>query len=335
MKQFLIAIALLIPTSLFAQPQRKIEKMDPALEELIASDANIEVLGGEAAGIKFRWTEGPAWDKKANAILFTDIPNNRVVKWSEKDGMKEYIKPSGFTGAAKFDGSEPGANGLAFDSLGNLTLCQHGDRCLAKWMDGKFVKIAEKNDGKRFNSPNDLVYHANGNIYFTDPPYGLPKGMTDPTKEKDYQGVYLLKADGTVILLTKEMSRPNGIGLSPDGKTLYVANSDNDQAPIWKSFPVKDDGTIGVGKLFFDSMEYVKKKMPGAPDGLKVDEKGNVWATGPGGVWVFNSAGKPLGLISTGVPTANCGFGDDGKTLYITANTELLRIKVKVKGLGF
>jgi gluconolactonase len=329
MKRFLIAMSIaLVASSIHAQmPERKLQKMDPAFDELIAPDTKIEVLAGG-----FKWSEGPVWDKANAAILFTDIPNNRVMKWSEKGGLSEYIKPSGFTGTAKFDGREPGANGLAFDAKGVLVLCQHGDRCVAKWVDGKFVQIASKHDGKRFNSPNDLVYHPNGDLYFTDPPYGLPKNMDDPAKEIPYQGVYRLKPDGTITLLTKEMSRPNGIGFSPDAKTLYVANSDNAAAPIIKAFPVKEDGTLGEGKLFFDTMEYVKKKMPGSPDGLKVDSKGNVWATGPGGVWVLNSAGKPLGLISTSVPTANCAFGDDGSTLYITANTELLRVKLKVKG---
>jgi gluconolactonase len=325
----LAAAALALPAAA-QMPKREIQTWDPALNALIAPDARIEVLAGG-----FKWSEGPVWDKANNAILFTDIPNNRVMKWSETGGLQEYIKPSGFTGKAKFDGKEPGANGLAFDSKGVLTLCQHGDRCVAKWVNGKFVQIASKHDGKRFNSPNDLVYHPNGDLYFTDPPYGLPKNMDDPAKEIPYQGVYRLKPDGKIDLLTKEMSRPNGIGLSPDAKTLYVANSDNDKAPLWKSFPVKADGTLGEGKVFFDCTEQVKKKMPGSPDGLKVDAKGNVWATGPGGVWVFDPAGKPLGLIATGVPTANCGFGDDGSTLYVTANTELLRVKVKVKGLGF
>ncbi|MFO0938913.1 MAG: SMP-30/gluconolactonase/LRE family protein [Gemmataceae bacterium] len=329
----LLALTLLISSiaPAWAQmPTRKIEKMDSALDALIDPDAKIEVLAGD-----FKWAEGPAWDKKNKAVLFTDIPNNRIMKWSETGGILEYIKPSGYTGTAKFEGYEPGANGLAFNSKGVLTMCQHGDRCVAQWANGKFTRIATHYEGKRFNSPNDLVFHPNGDLYFTDPPYGLPKNMDDPAKELPFQGVYRLGKDGKITLLTKEMSRPNGIAFSPDAKTLYVANSDNDAAAIWKSFPVKADGTLGEGKLFFDSMEYVKKKWPGSPDGMKVDTQGNVWATGPGGVWIFNSAGKPLGLISTGVPTANVAFGDDGKTLYITANHELLRVKVKVKGLGF
>ncbi len=308
-----------------------VERLDPAFDALVPPGAKIEVLAGG-----FKWAEGPVWVPAQKAVLFTDIPNNRVMKWSAQGGLSEYLKPSGFTGPAKFDGREPGANGLALDKIGNLILCQHGDRCIAQLnKDGKsFTKLADKHDGKRFNSPNDLVYHPNGDLYFTDPPYGLPKGMDDPAKEIAYQGVYRLKPDGTVTLLTKELSRPNGIAFSPDHKTLYVANSDGDR-PIWMAFPVTDDGTLGAGKVFFDAMPMVKAKKPGGCDGLKVDVKGNLFATGPGGVLVFSPDGKHLGTLATGVPTANCGWGDDGRTLYITANDKLVRVKTSTKGLGF
>ena len=179
-----------------------------------------------------------------------------------------------------------------------------------------------------------MVVHSNGDIYFTDPPYGLPKGTEDPAKELDFQGVYRLKPSGEVTLLTKELSRPNGIGLSPDGKTLYVANSDV-LRPIWMAFPVQDDGTLGKGRLFADSTAVLKRGKLGLPDGLKVDAKGNVFASGPGGIWLFDPAGKHLGTIETGVPTANCGFGGDGSVLYITANDQLLRVKTLTKGQGF
>jgi len=308
-----------------------IERKDAKFDELVPKDAVIEVLAGG-----FKWSEGPVWFKDGQHLLFSDIPNNRVCKWSEKDGLQaDFLKPSGYTGITKFEGYEPGANGLALDKAGNLVLCQHGDRRVARLeKDGKFTTLADKYDGKRLNSPNDLVYHPSGDLYFTDPPYGLPKQMKDPGKELDFQGVYRLKPNGEVTLLTKEMTRPNGIGLSPDGKTLYVANSDSD-APIWKSFPVKADGTLGEGKVFHDCSEAVKAKKPGGPDGLKVDAKGNLFATGPDGVWVFDPTGKHLGTIVTGVPTANCGFGGDGSTLFITANDKLVRVKTTTKGQGF
>ncbi len=274
------------------------------------------------------------WDKKTNKLLFSDIPNNMIQSWSEKDGLHEFLKPSGYTGTTKFTGHEPGSNGLAFNKAGELVMCQHGDRRIAKWVDSKFVTLADKYMGKRLNSPNDLVFHANGDLYFTDPPYGLPGQMKDPAKELDFQGVYRLKPSGELTLLTKVMSRPNGIGLSPDGKTRYVANSDPEKAN-WMSFPVQADGTLGDGKEFFDTTDLVKAKKPGLPDGLKVDAAGHVWATGPGGVFVFDAAGTHLGTIVTNDKTANVGFGGNGTVLYITANHNLVRVKTKAKGQGF
>jgi gluconolactonase len=307
-----------------------IERLDPKLDELIPKDAVIEVL---ADG--FKWAEGPVWDKKDNAVLFTDIPNNRVMKWSEKDGLKEFLKPSGYTGTSEFKGKEPGANGLAFDKDGHLILCQHGDRRVSRLeKDGKFTPLVEKYEGKRLNSPNDLVYKSNGDLYFTDPPYGLPGNVKDPAKELDFQGVYRITPKGELTLLNAVITRPNGIAFSPDEKTLYVANSDPDHAH-WMAYPVREDGTIGPGRVFFDVVGLVKEKKPGLPDGLKVDAKGNLFATGPGGVFVFTPEGKHLGTLATGVPTANCAFGDDGSTLYITANDKLVRVKTKTKGLGF
>lgn len=331
---FLAAALALVASSAFADEKKPatlgtIERVDPKFDDLIPKDASIEVLGDG-----FKWAEGPVWDKKENAVLFTDIPNNRVMKWSAKDGLKEFLKPSGYTGTAEFTGKEPGANGLAFDKAGNLVLCQHGDRRVARLEAGKFVSLADKYDGKRLNSPNDLVFKSNGDLYFTDPPYGLPKNVDDPAKELKFQGVYRLTPKGELTLLTKEMTRPNGIAFSPDEKTLYVANSDPAKA-IWMAFPVKEDGTLGEGKVFFDATDRVKAKKPGLPDGMKVDAKGNIFATGPGGVLVFSPEGKHLGTLATGVPTANCGWGDDGSTLYITANDKLTRVKTKTKGLGF
>ncbi|VTR97431.1 Gluconolactonase OS=Singulisphaera acidiphila (strain ATCC BAA-1392 / DSM 18658 / VKM B-2454 / MOB10) GN=Sinac_5868 PE=4 SV=1: SGL [Gemmata massiliana] len=309
-----------------------VERKDAKLDALIPKDAKIEVLAGG-----FKWTEGPVWDKKNNALLFTDIPNNRVVRWSAKDGVKEdFIKPSGYTGKDEFKGYEPGANGLAFDKDGNLILCQHGDRRIARFgKDGKFETLADKYMGKRFNSPNDLVFAKSGDLYFTDPPYGLPEQMKDPKKELDFQGVYRLSPKGEVTLLTKEMSRPNGIALAPDEKTLYVANSDPDKA-ILMAFPINADGTLGKGKVIFDATADVKANPnKGLPDGLKVDAKGNIFATAVNGVYVCSPEGALIGRILTNDKTANCAWGDDGTVLYLATNDKLTRIKTTTKGLGW
>ncbi|MFO0805209.1 MAG: SMP-30/gluconolactonase/LRE family protein [Gemmataceae bacterium] len=312
-----------------------IDRKDPKFDEIIPKDAHIELL---AAG--YKWTEGCVWNKKGGFLLYSDIPNNRVVKWSAKDGTADFLKPAGYTGEAKFTGEEPGSNGLAFDKDGTLWLCQHGDRRIAKLgADGKsFVTVVDKYMGKRLNSPNDLVFAKNGDLYFTDPPYGLPGQMKDPNKELDFQGVYKLSAKGELTLLTKEMTRPNGIGLSPDEKTLYVANSDPEKA-IWRAFPIKADGTLGEGKTIYDATKDVveTKAMKGLPDGLKVDAKGNIFATAVNGVYVFGPGPDYpfLGRIVTNDKTANCGWGDDGTVLYLCTNDKLTRIKTATKGLGW
>jgi gluconolactonase len=304
-------------------------RKDPRFDRLIPKDAKLEKL---AEG--FKWTEGPVWVKDGGFLLFSDIPNNRINKW--QDGkISKFLEPAGYTGT-KPRGGEPGTNGLVIDSEGRLVACDHGDRRVYR-LDLKTMKktvLADKYMGKRFNSPNDLAYHSNGDLYFTDPPYGLEKNWDDPARELDFCGVYRLSKNGKLTLLTKEMSRPNGIALSPDEKTLYVANSDPKQ-PVWMAFPVKTDGTIGPGKVFYDATDIVKAKKPGLPDGLKVDIHGNLFATGPGGVQVFAADGTLLGTLDTGVPTANCAFGEDGTVLYIAANDSIARIRTRTKGNGF
>jgi gluconolactonase len=308
-----------------------IDRKDPKLDALIPKDAKIEVLAG---GLK--WAEGPIWDKKDNALLFSDIPNNRVMKWSAKDGLMEFLKPSGYTGKEEFKGPEPGSNGLTYDKNGSLILCQHGDRRIARLgKDGKFETLVDKYMGKRLNSPNDLIYNKAGDLFFTDPPYGLPGQMKDPHKELDFQGVYRLNAKGELTLLTKEMSRPNGIALSPDEKTLYVGNSDPDKA-IWMAFPIKADGTLGEGKLIHDATADVKAHPEkGLPDGMKVDQKGNIFATAVNGLYVFAPDYTLLGRILTNDKTANCGWGNDGSYLYLCTNDKLTRVKTTTKGPGF
>ena len=305
----------------------KIERLDPTFDRLVDPDAAVQLLADK----KFEWSEGPVWDTAKRRLLLSDIPRNMIWEWSEASGLKKFLQPSGYTGAEPFTGREPGSNGLTFNEAGELILCQHGDRRVAKLRAGKFVTLADRYEGKRLNSPNDLVIKSNGDIYFTDPPYGLPKGAEDPAKELDFQGVYRLNSRGDLTLLTRELSRPNGLAFSPDERTLYVANSDPRKA-IVMAYAVKNDGTLGTGRIFFDATKAAQDKQPGLPDGMKVSRDGTVWATGPGGVLVYSSAGKHLGTLATGVPTANVAFGDDGSTLYITADKNLARLRTKVKG---
>lgn len=310
-----------------------IERKDPRLDALIPPGARMEVLAGG-----FDWTEGPVWVKDGGYLLFSVIPPNKVVKWKEGVGASIYLKPSGLT-SGKDLREEPGSNGLLLDPQGRLVLCQHGDRRMARMKaplgapKPDYETIADKHEGKRFNSPNDAVYHSSGALYFTDPPYGLAKRMDDPAKEIPYQGVYRVTPDGQVTLLTKEVTRPNGIAFSPDEKTLYVASSDPAKA-VWHAYPVNPDGTLGAGRVFADFTSHVGK-VKGLPDGLKVDVKGNLFATGPGGVLVFAPDGTHLGTLATGQATSNCGWGDDGSTLYITADQYLVRIRTTTKGDRF
>jgi gluconolactonase len=307
-----------------------IERFDPRFDKLVPQDARVERI---AEG--FDWSEGPIWDRSRKVLLFSDVPTNTVFQWQEGKGVSVFLKPSGYTGSVA-RGGEPGSNGLNMDRDGRLVLCQHGDRRVARLeADKTFKTLADKYDGKKFNSPNDSVYKSNGDLYFTDPPYGLLKLNADPAKELDWNGVYRISAaDGTVTLLTKEMTFPNGIALSPDEKTLYVANSDPRRA-IWMAFPVQQDGTLAPGKLFADVTSSVSPAKKGLPDGMKVDAAGNLFATGPGGVLVFAPDGTHLGTFATGEATANCGFGEDGSTLFITADMYIGRVRLSTKGKGF
>jgi gluconolactonase len=332
MKRFLVLAVLFSVAAAAARAEEtptlgRIERLDPALDRLVDRNAAIEMLVAN----RFEWAEGPVWDAANERVLFSDVPRNMIWEWSQRSGLKEFLAPSGYTAAATFTGREPGSNGLAFNRGGELVLCQHGDRRIAKRVDGKFVTLADRYAGKRLNSPNDLAIRTNGDVYFTDPPYGLPRQTDDPARELDFQGVYRLTAKGELQLLTRELNRPNGLAFSPDERTLYVANSEPDKA-VLMAYPVKPDGSLGNGRVFFDVTAAVGKHKPGVPDGLKVSRDGTVWASGPGGVLVYSAQGKHLGTLATGVATANLAFGDDGSTLYLTADKSLARVRTKVKG---
>ncbi|MBS1826069.1 MAG: SMP-30/gluconolactonase/LRE family protein [Acidobacteria bacterium] len=311
------AVLLAVASCAFAQ----VERLDPALDAIVDANAPIEKLAG---GLGF--IEGPVWIAKPGYLLFSDIPANAIMKWTPGDAKPTVFRqPSGFDGKAA-NMANMGSNGLALDKQGRLIICQHGNRQVVRVeKDGKVTVLADKFEGKRLNSPNDVVLRKDGAMYFTDPPYGLEGQDKSPQKEIPFNGVYLLK-DGKVSVQWKELSRPNGIALSPDEKKLYVANSDGARK-IWMVFDVARDGALSNGKVFADLTE---RKEPGGPDGMKVDRKGNLFVTGPGGIWIFSPAGKALGRIKPAEVPANCGFGGkDGKTLFMTARTGLYSVKVK------
>jgi gluconolactonase len=323
-----IAAAPITSTSAPYPTHGTIEQLDAALDGLLAADAKMENLGGG-----FNWSEGPVWRSRTSDLLFSDVPENIVYRWKDGAGISVFLEPSGYTGdPAAYDGRERGSNGLTLDLQGKLLLAQHGNRQIARLNDDNqtFTALADRFDGKRFSSPNDLCVDKAGNIYFTDPPYGMAKSATQETA---FHGVYRRAVDGKVTLISNTLERPNGIALSLDEQTLYVANSHGPR-PIILAIKLHADGTPCASQVLWDSTELIARtKRGGGMDGLKIDEKGNLWATGPGGVLILSPEGKHLGSLLTERATANCGFGDaDGRTLYITADDLLLRVKTKVKG---
>ncbi len=307
-------------------------RFDPQMDKIIAPEAKIEVI---ASG--FEWTEGPVWvpgeEEEPGFLLFSDIPRNSIFRWDEGVGISLFMNPSGYTGVVDY-GDEPGCNGLMLDNQGQLVACEHGDRRISVLTHGGGKRtLVDNYQGKRLNSPNDLVFHSNGDLLFTDPPYGLPQRWDDPLRELDFCGVFRLKPNGELILLTDDLTRPNGIALSPDEKTLYVAQSDPERA-IFAAFPIQANGSLGKMRVIHDATESVGK-LPGLPDGMCVAKDGTIFATGPGGVYVFTPEEKLVGRISTGERTANCTFGGPkGDILYITADMYLCRIQTERVGLS-
>ncbi|MFT5883936.1 MAG: gluconolactonase [Arcticibacterium sp.] len=328
-------LTLLMITSfgLHAQ-QKKIGKLvveDPGFYQLISKDAQIEVL---ASG--FTWSEGPVWSKEGEFLLFSDVPENTIYKWKEGEALSIFLKPSGYTGKLPYS-SEPGSNGLIINNTGDLVACEHGDRRLTKMplnSPGGKYPLADNWEGKRFNSPNDVVQASNGTYFFTDPPYGLNGREDSKDREIDFFGVYKIDPNGNLSAVIKDLTRPNGVALSPDESVLYVAQSDPERATVM-SYPILKDGELGKGEVLFDATDMVKEGLVGLPDGLKTDASGNIFCTGPGGIMVLTSHGKLLGRIDTGQATSNCAWGDDGSVLYITADMFLCRIKTKTIGKGF
>jgi gluconolactonase len=306
-----------------------IEKYDAALDNIIDSATKAEII---AEG--YEWSEGPLWIEKHNMLLFSDVPMNTVYKWTAEKGAEVYLKPSGYTGTTPSQCKEPGSNGLTIDTDGHLVLCQHGDRAVSL-MDAsfdkpaaKFITLINKYDNKKLNSPNDLVFNTKGELFFTDPPYGLfTQEDSDSAKELKHNGVYKVKKDGTVILLVDSITRPNGLAFFPGEKQLLIANSDPAK-PVWYMYDVAGD-SLTNGKIFYSAADERKTMQHGLPDGFKINKQGIVFATGPGGVYIFNSNGKKLGFIKLDEATSNCALSSDEKTLYVTNDMYVLRIALK------
>lgn len=306
-----------------------IRRIDPALDKVLAPDAKIEKM---ATG--FGFVEGPVWNRSGGYLIFSDIPGNAIMTWSPSGGASVF-RARIFEGEHP-EGAQVGTNGLTLDRRGLIVAAEHGNRRVSRIEhDGAITVLASRYQGKRLNSPNDLVINKIGDIYFTDPPFGLlapGQGLQDlaknPLRELDFNGVYRITTGGRIDLMTKDIALPNGLAFSPDEKKLYIANS---AGKTWSVYDVAKDGTLANGRIFYDAE---KETGPGVPDGMKVDTSGNVWATGPDGILVISPQGKLLGTIGFPEVPANCAWGDaDGKTLYVTARTGLYRIKTKVAGI--
>lgn len=315
--------------SCYHSPHIQLEATDPSFHEIVDKNAKGEII---AEG--FTWSEGPVWVESEQMLLWTDVPENIVWSWREGGEKKVYLTPSGYTG----NGDREGANGLIINQKGQLVLCQHGDRKVATMTarldapKSEFDYIATDFQGKKFNSPNDIIQDSEGVYWFTDPPYGLPKQDEDPNKELNFQGVFrtgTAEEREEIVLLTDELTRPNGLALSPDERYLYVANSDPDKA-IWMKYKLDSNKKIvDRGAVLFDATDWVKAGKKGLPDGLKIRRDGTIFATGPGGVLVFNPSGKYIGTINTGQATANCALNSDETILYMTADNYVMRIALK------
>jgi gluconolactonase len=334
-----VVLAAMLVVSISSAVSQEIQRLDPALDQLVPANAKLE----KAAGGFDKWTEGPVWTHQGN-LLFAEIPANNIVMWIPGKGAHVFMHPSGYTGSAPYGGPEPGSNGMTLDPDGRVSVAGHGRRNVWRMESldphGTITVLADSYQGKKLSSPNDLVYRSDGSLYFTDPPYGLPtQGDSDPLKELKVNGVYRIPGarrhkagappeNDELQLVISDLPRPNGIAFSPDEKTLYIADSGK---KVWMRYSVHPDGSVSDGKLLLDASS---EKAPGGPDGIRVDKKGNIYGSGPGGVWIISPEGKHLGTIKIPEVVSNIAWGDkDGKTLYITASTSLYRIELSVPGV--
>lgn len=334
---FLLArIPLPAPAAAQNSTPLKVERLDPALDRIVPANAELERV---ATG--FKWVEGPVWAD--GSLFFAEIPSNSIRRWTPGHGVSIFLQPSGYKGAAPYGGPEPGSNGMTLDARGRLTVAGHAQRDVFRFESfnphGQITILADSYQGKRLNSPNDLVYGSDGSLYFTDPPYGLrTQSDTDPEKELKVNGVYRIPRAleqkpgappnrAALQLLVSDLPRPNGIAFSPDGKYLYVDNSQPKKQ--WWRYRVKADGTLTDARMLYDA---TADPGVGGPDGMKLDVDGNIYSAGPGGLWIFNADGKPLGKLLIPERVSNCAWGPDGHTLYITASTSIYRVKLKIAG---
>jgi len=315
----------------------KMDRLDPSIDRIVPAGATMERV---ATG--FKWLEGPIWAD--HSLYFADIPGNRICKWTPGAGVSTFLQPSGYKGSAAYGGPEPGSNGMTLDARGRLTVAGHAQRDVYRFEslspNATITILADSYQGKKLNSPNDLVYKSDGSLYFTDPPYGLrTQSDHDPEKQLQVNGVYriphaLEQKPGappdraSLRLLITDLTRPNGIAFSPDEKYLYVNNSEPKK--IWMRYRVQPDGSLTDAKLLYDATADTR---PGAPDGMKVDQEGNIYSAGPGGVWIFSPDGKPLATILFPEKVANLNWaGPDRKTLYIVASSSIYRVRLKIPG---
>ena len=339
MKMFTVGVLTLLLMLTIAGFSQEIQRLDPAADKLIPANAQLERV---ATGFD-KWTEGPAWTRDGS-LLFAVIPANEIRQWRSGKDAAIFMKPSGYTGTTPYGGPEPGSNGITIDPDGRVTVAGHARRNVWRLESldpkGTITVLADSYQGKKLSSPNDLVYRSDGSLYFTDPPYGLPtQSDNDPLKETPVNGVYRIpnarqQKPGAppdrdkLQLIIKDLPRPNGIAFSPDEKTLYVADT---AKKVWMSYPVNSDGSVGQGKVLLDC---TADKTPGSPDGIRVDKNGNIYGSGPGGVWIISPEGKHLATVKVPEVVSNVGWGDaDGKTLYITGSTSIYKIKVLVAGV--
>ena len=327
----LLAALLLAPLGARAQfaqesPALEVLRLDPRLDALIAPSTRAEkIVAGHV------WLEGPSWDARAGALLFSDVVKNRLWRWTPGHGTDVALDPSGTTAPGPHSAAEPGSNGTAFDAQGRLLICQHGARRIVRLeASGELAVVASAHQGKRLNSPNDVWVARSGDVYFTDPPFGLPKHFDDPAKELGWQGVYRLRGS-ELELLIRDVRAPNGVALSPDERTLYVSNADRGE-PVWLAYAIGADGRVGAARLFADARREVAT-FAGVPDGMETDANGNLWAAGPGGLAIFAPDGARLGFLRTGIATSNVTFGGErGTTVFISASSAIWRIETSVRG---